>query len=297
VTSRWAAVVVNYEAGELLVQCVDSLLADASAGGPPRIVVVDNGSADGSVAELRRRHPDVDVRRAGGNVGYARAANAGIAATDQPIVAVFNPDIVLAPGSAGAIVSRFEAETDLGAVGPVLENPDGSIYPSARSFPSLTDAVGHGALGLVWPTNPYSTRYRQLDADPSRARDVDWVSGAAIWLRREALETIDGWDEGYFMYGEDLDLGWRLRRMGWRVAFEPGARVVHVQGVSTDRHPYRMILEHHRSLLRFASKRWTGARRVLLAPAVVFLGLRALLAMAHRAVAPGTRSPRVSGGE
>jgi GT2 family glycosyltransferase len=85
--------------------------------------------------------------------------------------------------------------------------------------------------------------------------------------------------------------------MGWRVAVEPGGRVTHIQGVSTDRHPYRMILEHHKSLVRFASKRWTGARRVLLAPAVVFLGLRALLAMAHRAVAPGTRSPRVSGGE
>jgi len=139
------------------------------------------------------------------------------------------------------------------------------------------------------------SRYRELDADPSVARDVDWVSGAAVFLRRSALDDVGGWNERYFMYVEDVELCWRLRGAGRRVVYEPSAGVVHVQGVSTDRHPYRMIVEHHRSLHRFAGQRWHGAKRLLLAPAAAYLAVRALSAVAARAVAGGRGRPRVTG--
>jgi N-acetylglucosaminyl-diphospho-decaprenol L-rhamnosyltransferase len=272
---RWAAVVVNYDAGPLLLEVTDSLLADTSTGTAPELVVVDNASTDGSLAALQAARPDVAVIEAGANLGYAGAANLGIAATDAPVVAVCNPDIRVEAGTGAALVRRVEDEPDLGAVGPTVLEPDGTRYPSARRNPSALVASGHGTLGRIWPTNPFTRRYRELDADPNAARDVDWVSGAAIWLRRDALETIGGWDPRYFMYVEDVDLCWRLRRSGWRVAYEPGGTVVHVKGVSTDRHPYRMIVAHHRSLLRFASRRWQGWRRVLLVPAALFLAVRA----------------------
>jgi N-acetylglucosaminyl-diphospho-decaprenol L-rhamnosyltransferase len=124
---------------------------------------------------------------------------------------------------------------------------------------------------------------------------VDWVSGAAIWLRRDALDEVRGWDEGYFMYVEDVDLCWRLRGAGWRVAYEPSAEVVHIQGASTDRRPYRMIVEHHRSLLRFAAKRWTGIRRIALVPAALFLAVRATLAVGVQVVVPRRGRIRASG--
>ena len=162
-------------------------------------------------------------------------------------------------------------------------------------MPRLRDAIGHGLLGLVWPTNPFTRRYRQLDVDPSRRRDVDWVSGAAVWLRRDALTTVGGWDERYFMYAEDVDLCWQLRQRGWRVGYEPGAVVIHVQGVSTAKHPYRMIAEHHRSLYRFASKRWRGARRLALPLAAAFLTMRAGLAMADHALRRRPKPPQVTG--
>jgi N-acetylglucosaminyl-diphospho-decaprenol L-rhamnosyltransferase len=270
---RWAAVVVNYEAGPLLVACVESLLADTSAG-PPEVVVVDNASSDGSLDALRDRRPDVPILATGTNLGYAAAANRGIEATTGPVVAVCNPDLRVEPGTAAALVGRLDDEADVGAVGPRILEPDGTVYPSARQLPTTLDAAGHGALGRLWPRNPFTRRYRQLDADPAVARDVDWVSGAAVWLRRAAVEQIGGWDERYFMYVEDVDLCWTLRRAGWRVAYEPGGTVVHVRGVSTDRHPYRMIVAHHRSLLRFATKRWHGWRRVLLVPAALFLAAR-----------------------
>ncbi|MGH9036094.1 MAG: glycosyltransferase family 2 protein [Acidimicrobiia bacterium] len=273
----WAAVVVNYNAGEALAACVQSVLAE----GPAELVVVDNDSSDGSAAALGRAFSEVTVVAAGENLGYARAANLGIAATRAPVVAVLNPDTVVCPGAAGAILARFAAEPDLAAVGPRLLNPDGTVYPSARTVPSVADAVGHGLLFFVWAGNPFTRSYRQMDADAGRPRDVDWVSGAAVWLRRSALDGVGGWDERYFMYVEDVDLCWRLRTAGWRVAYEPGAAVEHLLGVSTAGAPYRMIAEHHRSLYRFATRRFTGRRRVLLPAAAGFLGARALLAMVH----------------
>jgi N-acetylglucosaminyl-diphospho-decaprenol L-rhamnosyltransferase len=274
----WAAVVVNYNAGPALVDCVGSVLAQRPS---PELVVVDNASTDGSLDGLRRAHPGVRVVQSGGNLGYARAANLGIAATDAPLVAVLNPDTVLGSGTGRVLTARFTAEADLGAAGPRLHNPDGSVYPSARKIPSLLDAVGHGLLFFVWPTNPFTGRYRETGADPARPRDVDWVSGAAVWLRRAALDDVGGWDERYFMYVEDVDLCWRLCRSGWRVAYEPAGTVEHLLGISTASRPYRMIAEHHRSLLRFASVRFTGPRRALLGPAAAFLTARGALAMAH----------------
>jgi N-acetylglucosaminyl-diphospho-decaprenol L-rhamnosyltransferase len=292
--ARWAAVVVNYESGPLLTACVRSLLADTSAG-EPELLVVDNGSRDGSVAALTRELPSVRVLETEKNLGYAGGVNRGVAATRAPVVAVLNSDIEVAPGTAAALLARLDAEPDLAAVGPAIKNPDGSRYPSARIVPSPGDAVGHALLGVLRPSNPFTRRYRQLDADPARPRDVDWLSGAAVWLRRSALQSVGGWDEHYFMYGEDIDLGWRLRRLGWRVAYEPGGAVMHVQAVSTDRHPYRMIIRHHRSAYRFAAKRWQGFQRILLVPTAVLLCIRAGAAIVARALGARPGRPQVTG--
>jgi N-acetylglucosaminyl-diphospho-decaprenol L-rhamnosyltransferase len=290
----WAAVVVNHDAGPLLERCVRSVLADTS-GGPVDVVVVDNASTDDSIAALGAAGLPVRVVPAGGNLGYARAANLGIAHTAAAVVAVLNPDTELEAGAAGVLLERFRTEPTLGAVGPRVDDPTGRHYPSARSVPAPTDAVGHALVGWVAPTNPWTRRYRQLDVDPDLGRDVAWVSGAAIWLRRRALDEVGGWDERYFMYVEDLDLCWRLGRRGWRVAYEPGARVVHVQGVSTARRPYRMLVEHHRSALRFASRRLTGWRRVLVPFAALFFAARAAFALGAYAVSARRSGRRGTG--
>jgi N-acetylglucosaminyl-diphospho-decaprenol L-rhamnosyltransferase len=291
--ARWAAVVVSYNYGALLETAVRSILSD-TGGGVPEILVVDNGSTDGSPDQLRAALPTVRIVAAPGNVGYARGANIGIAATEAPIVAVLNGDLELVPGVAAAMVTALEADARVGAIGPRVLNLDGSVYPSARTDPGLLVAAAHGALGLVWRTNPWTRRYRQLDSDPTRARDVDWVSGAAVWLRREALDDVGGWDERYFMYMEDIDLCLRLRRAGWRVRYDPAGEVVHVQGASTSKRPYRMIAEHHRSVFRFAARRYRGWQRALLVPLAAVLALRCLAAMAQHAWGrPST--PRVTG--
>ena len=278
----WAAVIINFEAGPLLVECVRSVLGDPTAG-DVELIVVDNGSRDGSVELLTRAIPTARVITSPGNVGYARAANLGIAASRAPIVAVLNPDLTIEPGTAKAMLACFDERPGLAACGPRIRNLDGSDYPSARRSPSVPLAIAHGVFGLWWPSNPFTVRYRQLNADPSVPRSVDWVSGAAIWLRRAALDAVGGWDERYFMYMEDLDLCWRLGNAGFDVAYEPGGVITHVQGASTSRAPYRMLVQHHRSAWRFARRRMTGPSAVLLPFAAVYLAARGALAMVEHA--------------
>jgi N-acetylglucosaminyl-diphospho-decaprenol L-rhamnosyltransferase len=298
--ARWAAVVVEYRSGPCLAACLRSLLADDSAG-PVEIVVVDNGGdaaerLGGDAAErLGGEFPEVRVLSTGENLGYAGGFNLGVAATHAPVVAVCNPDLVIEHGTGAAMVARLDAERDLGAVGPVIRNPDGSQYPSARTMPSLVDAIGHALFGVVRPNNRFTRRYRQLDVDPTRTRNVEWLSGAAMWFRRSALDSVGGWDEGYFMFMEDVDVCWRLRRLGWRVAYDPGGAVVHEQGVSREHHPVAMIVRHHRSVYRYADKRWKGPKRVLLVPAALFLTARATIEVLARALGARPGRPEVIG--
>src|SRR5262249_6646006 len=134
--TRWAAVVINYEAGSALCDCVRSLLADTSAGPAPQVVVVDNGSSDGSAAAVARSLPAVTVLDPGANLGYARAANLGIAATDAPVVAVCNPDLEVLAGTAGALPGRLRPGGGPGARGPLRPNPNGTPHPPGRSGPT-----------------------------------------------------------------------------------------------------------------------------------------------------------------
>lgn len=273
------AVIVNYKARDHLLECVRSLRAE----GVEEIVVVDNDSGDGSQEALAALDPSVSFLATGSNLGYGTAANLGASITRAGHLLISNPDIVLGPGSIKAMVAVLDAHPSVAIVGPRLENRDGTLYPSPRTFPDLGVAVGHAFLGQVAPGNRFTRRYRMLDWDHSATLDADWVSGACFLIRRDAWERLGGFDQSYFMYVEDVDLCWRAKRAGWCVAFEPAARLVHAHGVSSDQRAYRMILEHHRSLFRFYSRTTTGPRAALLPLVGAGLAVRAGLVCAHRA--------------
>ncbi len=275
-----AAVVVGYNVAADTVACVRSL----RAAGVAEIVVVDNGSRDGTVEAVREADPDAIVLALGVNLGFGSAVNRGVAVTTQPYIVVANPDLVVDTPAVKALVEALEVDPGLGIVGPRIDTFDGDVYPSARTFPNLLDAVGHGFLYFVWPRNPFSRRYRMLDWDHATAADVDWVAATFLAVRREAWDALGGFDEQYFMYAEDVDLCWRAWEAGWRVGYEPAARVSHGIGRSTDQTPYRMILEHHRSLYRFFRKTAAGPRRLLLPVVALGLAVRTVLAWAQRRV-------------
>jgi N-acetylglucosaminyl-diphospho-decaprenol L-rhamnosyltransferase len=275
--ARPVAVVVNYNAASHLPACLASLLAE----GITDIVVADNGSVDGSEAVVARVAPTATWLPLGSNLGYGTAANRAARIRPGRDLLICNPDLEVRPGTVAALASRLGRESGLGVVGPRLLNPDGTVYPSVRTFPDLVDALGHGLLGMVAPNNPFTRRYRMLDWDHDQPADVDWVSGAFFLIRRRTWEEIGGFDPQYFMYLEDVDLCWRAGRAGWRVGYEPAGEVVHVQGVSAAQHPYRMQVAHHRSMWRFARQSSVGIKRWALPVVAVGLLFRVGVASAH----------------
>jgi len=285
------AVVVNHNAGASLVDCVESL----RRAGIDHVVVVDNASSDGSLEALAAADSAVVLIPTGANLGYGSAVNRGMAALDDAVVLVCNPDLLVEPDAPRRLAEAVCADPSLAVAGPLVANPDGTRYPSARAFPSPAVAALHAMLGLCWPGNPWSRRYRMEDrADAERY--IDWVSGACFVVRRAAFASIGGFDEGYFMYVEDLDLCWRLGRAGWKVRYLPAARVTHLQGTSTRRHPYQMAFAHHRSAWRFSRRSTRGASRLLLPLMALVLAGRfvvvvAQLVVAQLVVAGGAPSP------
>ena len=228
------AIIVNYNAGDELRRALQSI-ADELAGQPWEGVVVDNASADGSAAGTREFAPRVRLLSNQQNVGFGRGVNQGFAATEAPLVLVINPDARLTAGAVAAMRADLDAHPGCAIVGPRILSPDGSVQGSARGDPDmLTGLFGRSsALRRVFPSLALSRR-NVLDAQAGEGGiDVDWVSGACMLARREALQRVGGFDERYFLYWEDADLCRRLRQAGYRIRYVPAATAVHRVGHSS----------------------------------------------------------------
>jgi N-acetylglucosaminyl-diphospho-decaprenol L-rhamnosyltransferase len=268
----------------LLESCVRSLLTDGA--GP--VVVVENGaagSAPQALIELLEDGQSLPVRvvRPGRNVGFGAGVNRGLAAlageaSPPDWVLVCNPDLVVHPGALAALRQALETQQAWALVGPRIFGDAGVVYPSVRNFPSFTAAAGHALLAMFNPHNPFTLRYNPGTPAGDVVTGAGWVSGSCFLARRSALEELGGFDEAYFMYNEDMDLCWRAHEAGWGVGFAGTAEVTHVQGVSTARHPYRMMVAHHRSALRFTFRTTKGWRRAMLPLAALVLGARMAMA-------------------
>jgi N-acetylglucosaminyl-diphospho-decaprenol L-rhamnosyltransferase len=249
-----AIVTVSYHSEDVLPAMLDSI-PDAITERYD-VVVVDNASDPALDAVIAGR-PDVRRFDPRANLGYGGAVNAA-----RPLlgnaewILVVNPDVVFEPGSIDALVSRGRESTDVGSLGPLITGADGTPYPSARKLPSLRTGVGHALFVRFWPENPWTASYREDDAPASETRDAGWLSGACLLVRREAFDAVGGFDDGFFMYFEDVDLGRRLGLAGWRNVFEPAARITHSGAHSTAKESARMLDAHHRSAYRYLAKRY-----------------------------------------
>ena len=275
-SAELAVVIVNYNAGEYLARCVQSVV-ERSGGIAVDVLVIDNASHDGSARAAAARTREVRLVENDTNRGLSAAWNQGARAVDAPWILFLNPDAELVHGDLGAIVKAGDARPDVALLGPVIRNPDGTIYESGRVFPKVGQALGHAFLGPFAPGNRFTRAYRQTHWDRMTEREVDWVSGAAMLIRRSAFEQVGGFDEAFWLYGEELDLGTRLRDAGWKVLATPALEVLHVGGVSTGRSRRTHVL-HSQSIYRYYRKhRATGWRRATLPFARAALRLRAEL--------------------
>lgn len=219
-------VVVAHNAGHLLARAVASAAAQAS---PERVWVMDAESTDGSVEALREQGEAIHIV-AVPNLGFAAANNRGIEWTSSPFVLLLNPDAVLCTGALDTLLATANANPRAGIVGPLVLNVDASVQAdSFGRFPSLTTSLG---LRLRRSQQRLRGDSKRSPKRPTSTASVDWVTGAAMLVRRAAVDDVGPMDEGFFLYYEDTDWCHRMRDHGWEVLLEPEARVVHHLGGS-----------------------------------------------------------------
>lgn len=251
-------VTVTYSPGWHLDRFLASL--SLATDHPVQVVMADNGSTDGAPQEAVQRYPDAQLFETGANLGYGGAVNSAVALLGDrgsEFLIVANPDVQWGPGSIDALLEAAARWPHAATLGPLIREPDGSVYPSARHLPSLIRGGMHAVVGPIWPNNPWSRAYRQERLEPSE-RPVGWLSGACLLVRRAAFDQIGGFDERYFLYMEDVDLGDRLGKAGWLNVYVPSAEVLHQKGHATGKDPAANLAAHHRSTYTYLADRHPG---------------------------------------
>jgi N-acetylglucosaminyl-diphospho-decaprenol L-rhamnosyltransferase len=258
--ARVAIITVSYGSADVLGPLLESVKA-ASSSNPP-VTIADNRAIDEAVREVASAQ-GASYLPMKGNVGYGGAINAAAQLLPAEIewILVINPDVVMKVGSIDALVATGDEDETIGSVGPLTLGDDGEIYPSARAVPSLRTGVGHALFANLWLDNPWSRAYRHDTQSSPIRRDAGWISGSCVLIRRRAFDAIGGFDSGYFMYFEDVDLGYRLGKSGYRNVYEPTAVVIHSGAHSTTTDSARMIAAHHDSAKRFLNRKYS--RRLL----------------------------------
>ena len=257
-----SVVVVTYQSRDYILPCLRSLDAGMRAGEATvpslkwECVVVDNASSDGTTECVEREAPWARVVQTGDNLGYAKAVNRGIAETTGTLVLVQNPDCVWHAGAIHALIAWLGSHPRCGIAAPRIVNPDGAVELSARAYPTGLAFLfnRYSLLTRLWPTNPWSQRYLLSGWDHASARSVDWVAGAAMLVRRTAIDAVGPMDEAFFMFNEDVDWCRRMNDGGWSVDYVPEATVLHHIGASRGGVSNKVILERHRGMIHYFRK-------------------------------------------
>jgi len=263
-------VIVNYKSTSLLIECIDSIYRTLN-GMKANIFVEDNGSDD-DVTGIKIPFPEVVLTENHTNMGFAKGANRGIWRGRAPYILLLNPDSVVLDGFFETTVGFMELNPAVGILGPKILNTDHSIQGSARSFPTpLTAFFGRNSLLSRWfPQNRITRRnLLSMSSDGKTPMTVDWVSGACMMIRRNAIEATGPLDEQFFMYWEDADLCRRMKDKGWKVVYLPSASIIHLGGMSSDQVIVRSFLEFHKSSYRLFCKYFRKWGRFI-KPVVVF---------------------------
>jgi GT2 family glycosyltransferase len=238
---------------------LDSLQAFFSGSEDPvEAVVVDNASRDGSADAVAERFPEVKLVRQTRNVGYGKANNIGLQECEGRFILLLNPDVTVAEGSVGKLADFLLVRPDVGAVGPRLLRPEGMPDLAARrGFPTPATAFYRLAgLSKAFPKSRRFNRYNMGFLPDSEVHEIDAGTGACLMLRRAAIDRVGFFDPDYFMYGEDLDLCYRLRLGGWKIYYVPTATAVHLKGASTRQATKRMLYEFHSAMWTFHYKHY-----------------------------------------
>ncbi|MBE0436011.1 MAG: glycosyltransferase family 2 protein [Methylomicrobium sp.] len=253
-TDSISAIVVNYNAGDLLKVCIESLRACPIVR---EIIVVDNASHDGSLEAIQDL-PEITLVRNSQNLGFAAACNKGIELARSPYLLFLNPDCNFEQGTIMTIAECLSQDDRAGMAGGLLINPDGTEQAGGRRavptpWRSFVRAFGLYRLANRWPRLFYDFNLHNQPL-PTTPIEVEALSGACMLVRRKAIDDVGLWDEGYFLHCEDLDWCMRFRQKGWKVLFVPTAKVTHAHGACSGGRPIFVEWHKHKGMMRFYRK-------------------------------------------
>ena len=248
-------IIVNYCAKNLLKKCLESILK-YEKDTEFEVIVVDNDSKDHSQEMVKSNFPHVKLIENKRNSGFSHGCNQGIRESQGRYILLLNPDTELTPGGFKKMIAFMDSRPEIGICGPKMVDRNGNLQFSCRSFPSYLTAISssQSVLNRIFPKNPLSRKYLLKDQDHSQIREVDWVSGSCLLVKREMLEKVGLLDQRFFMYVEDVDLCYRAKMADFSVFYFPPVLVIHYIGKSTQKRKLAMLVEHHRSMYYFYRK-------------------------------------------
>ncbi|MCI0347852.1 MAG: glycosyltransferase family 2 protein [Acidobacteriales bacterium] len=270
-----SVVIVNWNTKNLLLQCIRSI-RETTCNRSVEIIVVDNGSSDGSVEAVARTFPQVVLIANQANQGFAKANNAGIRASRGKFVCLVNSDVEVLNGCLDAMCDYMDANPQVGLLGPKILNKDLTLQPSCGELPSVRNLLMQAfMLDKLFPRVSFCRNRFMSDFDHQSLRNVETLSGCFFMARREALETVGLLDEQFFIYQEDVDWCKRFADAGWRVTFYPAASAIHYGGASSAAAPARFMIEMERASLQYWRKHHSWlAQKVAAAVSFAGYGLR-----------------------
>lgn len=248
--------IVNYNTREQLRGCMQSVFEDE----PGEVFVVDNASTDGSPIMIQTEFPACHLMANKTNVGYSRAANQAIRASNSHYVLLLNSDTQIPKGALRALGSYLEGHPEVGIVGPRILGSNGQLQPSCFPFPTLPFLfLEFSGLYRLISRIPLVRGISSHSSLHTRAMAVPWVLGAALAIRREAYDAVSGFDPTFYMYFEETDLCYRMWRKGWQIHFSPVIEITHLGGASTQQRRIEMVVQFYSSLALFYHQHYAPA--------------------------------------
>jgi GT2 family glycosyltransferase len=285
-----SAIIISFNGMRFLPDCLRTLKEDLSAI-PHEIIVVDNGSGDGSSEFVREQFPGVRLIENGRNLGFAAAVNIGLRAARGEFIYILNQDLRFRKGGTEILLRRLKADSTIGMIGPKFVGFDGILQPSARAFPTFRH-VFYDALFLskILPQSREFGSWRMGWFDHETELPVDQPMGSAMLLPRGVVERVGEFDESYPIFFNDVDYCWRMKQSGYKLLYFPDAVVEHFVGGSTRTMPVRMKWESHRSMYRYLSRHthWYGR------PGLCLCGLLLMAGVIPAAISASLRGRKVT---
>ena len=247
-------VIVNWNTKDILLECLRSISAQ-DGNFKKEVIVVDNGSTDGSQDAVRTAFPEAQIIENNTNLGFAKANNIGLLKSSGRYVCLVNSDVKMLDNSLPKLMNYMDQNLGIGIAGPKLLNPDLTLQNSCRKFPSLWNNLSPAlCLNAIFKNSPFFSGEHMEYFKHDKTLHVDYLAGCVLFVRRKALNEVGLLDERFFIYSEEVDWCKRFKQIGWDIAFFPGAMAIHHHGVSSSKDPKRFALAHQKSFLQYWDK-------------------------------------------